>query len=143
MLRRTLIWFTARLGFAVQSDDGDSAMQITVNEFREYVEANQNRKIYETSRGAPFSFELLKPRSPNEGFPYTIRFKWPSWSESTVRRCGPADILRFLEEFNANNYRSASEYRNRKGQGEPSRRAGYLIVLFRDLAEQKVRDPQP
>lgn len=90
-------------------------MRITVGEFREYAEANTNR-VCHTTRDAAFSFDLLRSAKPAIGSPYTIRFKSPSWSASTVRRCGPADVVRFLAEFSAHNERPVSEYRNRAGQ---------------------------
>ena len=108
---------------------------ITTDEFREYVEANEGHR-YETDQGKPFTCELLAPRTPIPAFPYTIRFTWPTWSKSTVRRCGPADVVRFLGEFNTYNERPASEYRNLGAKGTSSARARYLLCLFRDLAER-------
>ncbi|MFC1805657.1 hypothetical protein ACFL09_01585 [Planctomycetota bacterium] len=45
-------------------------MHITIDEFREYAEANADRKRYETSRGTSFSFELLDSAKPVAGFPF-------------------------------------------------------------------------
>ena len=112
-------------------------MQITIDEFREYAEANADSKTYETRRGTEFSFELLESPRPAAGFPYSIRFKSPSWSDSTVRRCGAVAVVRFLREFNAWNDRPASEYLNQGAERSSSARARCLLFLFRDLAEQK------
>ena len=116
-------------------------MRITIDEFPEYAEANAERKTYETSRGTCFSFELLESARPAPGFPYSIRLKSRSWSKSTERkrRCAPATVVRFLGEFNADNEKAASEYRNLTGARSSSARARYLLFLFRDLAEQKRR----
>ena len=114
-------------------------MRITIDEFREYAEGSADRKTYGTRRGTAFSFELLESSRPAPGFPYSIRFKSPSWSDSTVRRCGAVAVVRFLGEFNADNEKAASEYRNLTGARSSSARARYLLFLFRDLAEQKRR----
>ncbi len=117
-------------------------MHITIDEFREYAEANADRKTYETSRGTQFSFELLESPRAAPGFPHTIRFKSPSWSKSTERSCSAVAVVRFLREFNADNDKAGSKYRNLTGAQSSSARALYLLFLFRDLAEQKRRAPR-
>ena len=112
-------------------------MHVTIDEFREYAEANAESRTYETRRGTEFSFELRDSPKPAVGFPYTIRFKSPGWSESTVRVCSASAAVRFPEELNADNNKPASEYRNLGEEETSSARARYLLFLFRDLAEQK------